>query len=87
MLAVLGGLADVEGDLIGTCTAEGRSRAKALGHHMGGPSLLQQLEQQKGRPGDVHRVLRCKNWRTAIMSGYPPSVASPVPHDLDRDSK
>ena len=29
MLAVLGGLADVEGDLIRTRTAEGRSRAKA----------------------------------------------------------
>jgi DNA invertase Pin-like site-specific DNA recombinase len=32
MLAVLGGLADVERDLIRTRTAEGRSRAKARGH-------------------------------------------------------
>jgi DNA invertase Pin-like site-specific DNA recombinase len=31
MLAVLGGLADVERDLIRTRTAEGRSRAKARG--------------------------------------------------------
>ena len=31
MLAVLGGLADVERDLIRTRTAEGRSRAKAQG--------------------------------------------------------
>jgi len=36
MLAVLDGLADVERDLIRTRTAEGRSRAKARGKHMGG---------------------------------------------------
>jgi len=35
MLAVLGGLADVERDLIRTRMAEGRSRAKAQGKHMG----------------------------------------------------
>jgi DNA invertase Pin-like site-specific DNA recombinase len=37
MLAILGGLADVERDLIRTRTAEGRSRAKAQGKHMGRP--------------------------------------------------
>jgi DNA invertase Pin-like site-specific DNA recombinase len=37
MLAVLGGLADVERDLIRTRTAEGRSRAKAQGKAMGRP--------------------------------------------------
>jgi DNA invertase Pin-like site-specific DNA recombinase len=35
MMAVLGGLADVERDLIRTRTAEGRSRAKAQGKQMG----------------------------------------------------
>src|SRR3974390_463308 len=40
MLAVLGGLADVERDLIRTRTAEGRSRAKAQGKHMGRPPTL-----------------------------------------------
>jgi DNA invertase Pin-like site-specific DNA recombinase len=40
MLAVLGGLADVERDLIRTRTAEGRSRAKARGQHMGRPCKL-----------------------------------------------
>lgn len=40
MLAVLGGLADVERDLIRTRTAEGRVRAKARGKHMGRPSKL-----------------------------------------------
>src|SRR5438270_11902381 len=40
MLAVLGGLADVERDLIRTRAAEGRSRAKAQGKAMGRlPSL------------------------------------------------
>ena len=37
MLAVLGGLADVERDLIRTRTAERRSRAKAQGKQMGTP--------------------------------------------------
>ena len=46
MLAVLGGLADVERDLIRTRTAEGRSRAKAQGKHMGRPPSLTP-EQQK----------------------------------------
>ena len=37
MLAVLGGLADVERDLIRTRTAEGRNRAKERGQPMGRP--------------------------------------------------
>ena len=42
MIAILGGLADVERDLIRTRTAEGRSRAKARGKHMGRtPSRIQ----------------------------------------------
>src|ERR1700682_3384236 len=40
MIAVLGGLADVERDLIRTRTAEGRSRAQKRGQHMGRPSKL-----------------------------------------------
>src|SRR3954451_21704384 len=50
MLAVLGGLADVERDLIRTRTAEGRSRAKAQGKHMGRPPALTS-EQQKEATG------------------------------------
>ena len=45
MLAVLGGLADVERDLIRTRTAEGRSRAQARGQHMGRPSKLNVAQQ------------------------------------------
>jgi DNA invertase Pin-like site-specific DNA recombinase len=51
MIAVLGGLADVERDLIRTRTAEGRSRAKARGQHMGRPPKLtpQQKEEARSR--------------------------------------
>ena len=47
MIAVLGGLADVERDLIRTRTAEGRSRAKARGQHMGRPPKLTPQQQQQ----------------------------------------
>jgi DNA invertase Pin-like site-specific DNA recombinase len=49
MIAVLGGLADVERDLIRTRTAEGRSRAKARGQHMGRPSKLTDAEKAEAR--------------------------------------
>jgi DNA invertase Pin-like site-specific DNA recombinase len=47
MLAVLGGLADVDRDLIRTRTAEGRSRAKARGKHMGRPPSLTPAQQKE----------------------------------------
>jgi DNA invertase Pin-like site-specific DNA recombinase len=63
MLAVLGGLADVERDLIRTRTAEGRSRAKAQGKAMGRP------RRRRKRPsGGARRARRSKNWRTATTS-------------------
>jgi DNA invertase Pin-like site-specific DNA recombinase len=52
MIAVLGGLADVERDLIRTRTAEGRVRAKARGQHMGRPwkmTAAQRAEARKRR--------------------------------------
>ena len=49
MIAVLGGLADVERDLIRTRTAEGRSRAKAGGQHMGRPPKLTPQQQKEAR--------------------------------------
>jgi hypothetical protein len=49
MLAVLGGLADVERDLIRTRTAEGRSRAQRRGQHMGRPSKLTPQQQTEAR--------------------------------------
>jgi DNA invertase Pin-like site-specific DNA recombinase len=48
MIAVLGGLADVERDLIRTRTAEGRSRAKAQGKQMGRPPALNPGAAQRG---------------------------------------
>ncbi len=48
MLAVLGGLADVERDLIRTRTAEGRSRAKERGQPMGRPPSLTTDTEERG---------------------------------------
>jgi len=49
MIAVLGGLADVERDLIRTRTSEGRSRAKARGQHMGRPPKLNPTQRAEAR--------------------------------------
>lgn len=47
MLPVLEGLADGERDLIRTRTAEGRSRAKAQGKHMGRHTSLTPAQQKE----------------------------------------
>jgi DNA invertase Pin-like site-specific DNA recombinase len=62
MLVVLGGLADVERDLIRTRTAEGRSRAKARGKHMGRPR-----NRRKRPSGGARRARRSMNWPAATM--------------------
>nr|WP_298795360.1 recombinase family protein [uncultured Acetobacter sp.] len=49
MLAVLGGLADVERDLIRTRTSEGRVRAIQLGKQMGRPSRLTTAQKREIR--------------------------------------
>ena len=49
MIAVLGGLADVERDLIRTRTAEGRSRAQRRRQHMGRPSQLTEAQKAEAR--------------------------------------
>jgi DNA invertase Pin-like site-specific DNA recombinase len=71
MIAVLGGLADVERDLIRTRTAEGRSRAKARGKHMGRPPKLTLTHRSsRKRPASgARKGLRSKNWPTPTMSG------------------
>ena len=68
MIAVLGGLADVERDLIRTRTVEGRSRAKAKGQHMGRPPALTPSKPQRPASGGV-TGRRSKNWPRATMSG------------------
>src|ERR1700693_3466934 len=50
MIAILGGLADVERDLIRTRTAEGRTRAIARGQHMGRPPKLTDAQKPEARP-------------------------------------
>jgi DNA invertase Pin-like site-specific DNA recombinase len=87
MLAVLGGLADVERDLIRTRTAEGRSRAKARGKHMGRPPSLTHRNKRK-RPSDGGRTaLRWKNWRTATTSAEQRFRASPTSKWYSRTSQ
>jgi DNA invertase Pin-like site-specific DNA recombinase len=49
MIAVLGGLADVERDLIRTRTAEGRSRPQQRGQHMGRPPRLTDDQKAEAR--------------------------------------
>jgi DNA invertase Pin-like site-specific DNA recombinase len=50
MITVLGGLADVERDLIRTRTAGGRSRAKARGQHTGRPQNLPTCKNRGAPP-------------------------------------
>ena len=57
MIAVLGGLAAVERDLIRTRTAEGRSRAKAQGQRMGRPPHSVRPSRRRP-PHTARRVLR-----------------------------
>jgi DNA invertase Pin-like site-specific DNA recombinase len=69
MIAVLGGLADVERDLIRTRTAEGRSRAQKRGQRMGRKPKLteaQQLRLPNSRAATAwerarFHGLRCRN--------------------------
>src|SRR5258707_2452908 len=49
VIAVLGGLADVERDLIRTRTAEGHSRAQKRGQRMGRPSQLTDAQKAEAR--------------------------------------
>jgi DNA invertase Pin-like site-specific DNA recombinase len=49
MIGVLGGLVDVERDLIRTRTAEGRSRVQKRGQHMGRPPKLTPEQQAEAR--------------------------------------
>jgi DNA invertase Pin-like site-specific DNA recombinase len=73
MIAVLGGLADVERDLIRTRTAEGRSRAKARGQHMGRPPALtpeQQAEacQRRAEGATLKELAKSYNVGIATIS-------------------
>ena len=66
MIAVLGGLADVERDLIRTRTAEGRSRAKQRGQHWADLMRLPQNSVPRRRNAGL-RARRSRSWHKATM--------------------
>jgi DNA invertase Pin-like site-specific DNA recombinase len=85
MLAVLGDLADVERDLIRTRTAEGRSRAKAQGKHMGRPPSLTPTQKKdairrRSQGATLDELARSYNVSRAIPRRVP---ATPVPVPVD----
>jgi hypothetical protein len=53
-IAVLGGLADVERDLIRTRTAEGRNRAQKRGQHMGRPPRMRRGLMPQPGPASLY---------------------------------
>ena len=96
MIAVLGGLADVERDLIRTRTAEGRSRAKARGQHMGRPPKLtpQQQKEARRRRAEGATLMTCANLALrhsyltrATTSGLPHAVTPPTPPKQGRTAR
>ena len=73
MLAVLGGLADVERDLIRTGTVEGRSRANAQGKHTDRPPSLTPAQQKEAirrrvQGATLHELARSYNVSRATIS-------------------
>jgi DNA invertase Pin-like site-specific DNA recombinase len=64
MIAVLGGLAEFERDLIRARTGEGRARAKARGKHMGRPPSLKHRHSRKKAASAAQKWPRSKNWPT-----------------------
>jgi DNA invertase Pin-like site-specific DNA recombinase len=71
MLAVLGGLADVERDLIRTRTAEGRSRAKDRGQRMGRPPSLTPAQQKEATRRRTQGATLQE-----LVDSYDPSIAT-----------
>ena len=73
MIAVLGGPADVERDLIRTRTAEGRERARARGQPMGRPRKLNARQQRdalemRATGATLDEVAKCYNVSRATIS-------------------
>ena len=84
MIAVLGGLADVERDLIRTRTAEGRSRAKARGQHMGRPPKLTDVQKAEARqPRAEGATLKELALTTMSRARRYPGFEAELPEALD----
>jgi hypothetical protein len=84
MLAVLGCLADVVRDLIRTRTAEGRSRAKAPGKHMGRPpsrTVAQQKEatRRRAQGATLGELARSYNVGISTIRRVAPTVRGLAP--------
>jgi DNA invertase Pin-like site-specific DNA recombinase len=82
MLAVLGGRADVERDLISTRTGEGRARAVVRGVKMGRPPKLTPHQQQEAikrrdqgeeTPADIGRSYNVTAATISRLAGGPPN--------------
>jgi DNA invertase Pin-like site-specific DNA recombinase len=84
MLAVLGGLADVERDLIRTRTAEGKARAKLRGKHMGRPLKLTPEQRREAlarreageAPAEIARGYNVSRMTIKRLIGWPPTFLS-----------
>lgn len=73
MLAVLGGIADMERDLIRARTAEGRVRAQARGQHMGRPPALtpsqcQEAQRRRAEGATLKELAESYNVSMATIS-------------------
>jgi Resolvase, N terminal domain len=68
MIAVLGGLADVERDPIRIRTAEGRSRAKTQEQHMGRPQQQQETRQRRAERATLKELAQPYNVGRATFS-------------------
>jgi hypothetical protein len=80
MFAVLGGLADVERNLMCTRTAEGTSRGKASGQHMARP-LARTPQQQNEATRRRAEGLRSMNSPAAMPWHLPPLGGQHAPHE------
>lgn len=80
MLAVLGGLADVERDLIRTRTAEGRARAIKLGTRMGRPRVITEKQRaailRRRQDGEALKTI-------AVSYGISPATVSRIATGTD----
>jgi DNA invertase Pin-like site-specific DNA recombinase len=88
MIAALGGLADVERDLVRTRTAEGKSRAKARGQHMGRPPALtpqQQAEARKRREEGATLKDLAQSYNVGLATG--PGQLRDDPYPTEDEAK
>jgi hypothetical protein len=82
---VLGGLADVERDLIRTRTAERKSRQGPRAAHVP-PRSLQPAQHKEGTRRRAQGALRCRNWRIATTAAFPPFARATRPARAHRGS-